>query len=810
VIVEDETMRRLLLPVLFAALGSPLEAMAQERPKLEIADVRIGFPAGTQGVGGDKTNHAKASHWTPVYVYIQAGREGLQGTEGPITLVVEAEDADNVLANYRVSKPLSKLGPSGMDMVVAFVKPASTNPEITVSLEYDGRPLGKAVKKQQMVLDSGQILYLAVGDRLPDLKQAMDFEAGVKVNQTALFDSMRENLSWIDRVGDMPVYWFGYDGVDVVILLTSNDNPFLKDLQAEVRHRDALAEWVQRGGHLIVAAGKNQGLLAAFPELEQLLPVKLTRADPEKNVHPAWTAGQLQGLKPLRATKEDPIVARFVARPGREYVSLMKRSDDKAGQDLIVQGPAGLGRVTVLLFDVDREPFTSWPSKAVFWRDLLNQAWPRTAAVGVAGQNPNVIMWGQPTGGSTQMLTQIYNYLENFEEVPVISFGWVALFIFIYILVVGPLDYFFLKKVVKRMELTWITFPTVVLTISAVAYFTAYWIKGKDLRIRKADLVDIDLTGPQPMMVGHTWFTLFSPRIRHYTIGIEPVAGEWVAPPERAPANREVSTMVSWLGRPEMDKSVMGRSRGQGLFRRAYDYESAARGLRGVPINVWATKSFSATWLGYGDPDHPLFSAQLAQQPGDRRTLTGQITWLPGAAQPDASLNLNDAWLVYQNQVTRVQLVAGKATSITKNDARMELSLWLQESGTFFSQNQQPWAWPPRRGQTPQNPMFGNLDYPMRPVLFFEMADRAGGMMQNNCLRLLDQSWRLRDLSGEAVLIARLGPRQGPAQEVSQNLVSPTRLWLDRLPGDGGPVPALDGILHQHTYIRVFIPVQRN
>src|SRR5436309_5667264 len=99
--------------------------------------------------------------------------------------------------------------------------------------------------------------------------------------------------------------------------------------------------------------------------------------------------------------------------------------------------------------------------------------------------------------------------LEDVEDVPMISFGWVALFILLYIIVVGPLDYLFLKKVVKRLELTWVTFPVVVLVVSAGAYFTAYYIKGNDLRINKLDVVDIDLHDGQAY--GHTWFTLFSP-----------------------------------------------------------------------------------------------------------------------------------------------------------------------------------------------------------------------------------------------------------------------------------------------------------
>src|SRR5262249_32836989 len=148
--------------------------------------------------------------------------------------------------------------------------------------------------------------------------------------------------------------------------------------------------------------------------------------------------------------------------------------------------------------------------------------------------------------------------LEQFEGVPVISFGWVALFILLYILVVGPLDYLFLKKVVKRLELTWITFPTVVIAVSAAAYFTAYHLKGSELRINKLDLVDVDLQTARAY--GRTWFSLFSPRIQKYTIGVEP--GErWAAP---ADGGVEPATIVTWFG-----ESRQGR---QSLFRHSYEY----------------------------------------------------------------------------------------------------------------------------------------------------------------------------------------------------------------------------------------------
>ena len=119
---------------------------------------------------------------------------------------------------------------------------------------------------------------------------------------------------------------------------------------------------------------------------------------------------------------------------------------------------------------------------------------------------------------------------------------------------VGPLDYFFLKKVVKRLELTWITFPTVVLVVSAAAYFTAYWLKGSDLHIRKLDVVDIDLAG---QTVGHTWFTLFSPRIStlHHRCRAEALPN---GRRQSAKGPNRLRCWSSWMNRPELNRFAFG------------------------------------------------------------------------------------------------------------------------------------------------------------------------------------------------------------------------------------------------------------
>src|SRR5262249_33666827 len=205
-------------------------------------------------------------------------------------------------------------------------------------------------------------------------------------------------------------------------------------------------------------------------------------------------------------------------------------------------------------FDV-KDPFIAeWEGRYLFWQEVVKKQAP---VVSTGGGNPFVNKFGGRNRnidlGGTDLTTRLYQELEKFDT-PTVSFGWVVLFIFIYILVVGPVDYLILKFLFKRLELTWLTFPAVVLTVSLLAYFTAYAIKGQDLKVNKVDLVDIDLRTSlgedyRPAAgraYGTSWFTILSPRIQNYTIGLEPVVYQWqpgaAAPPE------PVKPTLSWMG----------------------------------------------------------------------------------------------------------------------------------------------------------------------------------------------------------------------------------------------------------------------
>ena len=114
--------------------------------------------------------------------------------------------------------------------------------------------------------------------------------------------------------------------------------------------------------------------------------------------------------------------------------------------------------------------------------------------------------------------------LDNFD-VKVIPFGYVALFIVLYILVVGPLDFVILKFVLKRLEWTWITFPLIVVGFCLLAWGLWTNLRSPRLRLNQLDLVDVDLESSQ--VRGVSWTHLYSPQNDSYDLAFEsPAASE--------------------------------------------------------------------------------------------------------------------------------------------------------------------------------------------------------------------------------------------------------------------------------------------
>ncbi len=289
---------------------------------------------------------------------------------------------------------------------------------------------------------------------------------------------------------------------------------------------------------------------------------------------------------------------------------------------LVVRGPYGFGRVTVIGLDVDAQPFTKWPDRGLFFVKTLDL---KASNVAVNPTNPGMRI---VTNSVSDLATLIRRSLDQFKGVTLIPFGWVAGFIVLYILLIGPGDYFFLKKVLKRMELTWITFPTIVVTVSLLAYYAAYVVKGTDLRINKIDVVDIDLE--QKTARGTSWINLFSPQNRDYSVSVVPVSPDREPPKDpkvATPLTPGTEVLLTWFGAPEGGLRGMNtRGQGMGFGGGGYSYGPVGKAeeLEDVRVGIWSTKGFVARWSGPAPASSAIVDVDLQTVGTDR--LAGTIT----------------------------------------------------------------------------------------------------------------------------------------------------------------------------------------
>jgi hypothetical protein len=171
---------------------------------------------------------------------------------------------------------------------------------------------------------------------------------------------------------------------------------------------------------------------------------------------------------------------------------------------LIVTANRGRGRVTALLFSPEREPFRSWKNLPVFWAKLAEVpgAW---------------YVWSdfyQRGGWSSD---GIFKAMIDTRQVHKLPVTWLLLLLIVYLIVIGPLDQRWLKRIGRPM-LTWITFPCYVVLFSLLIYFIGYKLRAGESEWNELHVVDVLPKGDQVELRGQTYASVYSPSNQRYTL----------------------------------------------------------------------------------------------------------------------------------------------------------------------------------------------------------------------------------------------------------------------------------------------------
>lgn len=605
--------------LLVAVLGFATPTQAQPPKPAEIVDLKVGFN-GSFAVG----------KWTPVTVTIQGGA---QGVTGQVQLIVP--DGDGLPSRVTSPRPY-QLTPGGSISVMLFAKFGRIENELRVV--FADLSAGEVFAQRrfdavEMGTDDGVYLPWAMysgQELIVSLGPPVGIDEAIRLHQREEREKIEHAA--LDSVNDLPTRWYGYEGVNALVLSTSQPEIY-RSLTATADRLTALDEWIERGGRLVICAGSQAPeVFGAGGPLARFAPgtLKGVTGLPQTNELEAYSELPEPLASGRSGTASIP-AAQFANIRGHVEVPDAPQAD----LPLVIRTPYGLGEVVYVAVDLDQQPFASWKARGQFVNKLL-------AMPAAGNKSDDKQSSGQSsTTGLTDLLSQLRGSLDQFGGIVLVPFWIVAMLVAVYIAMIGPGDYLLVKKVFKRMEMTWITFPAIVLLVSGGAYLAASSLKGKELRLNQVDLVDVVLDAERPIVRGTTWLNLFSPRADAYDFSFTPQL-----PGGQAAEEGEAHVLLSWLGLPGSALGGMDpKTSNPPLTDRPYDFSPQLDRLLGMPINVWSTRSLTAQWTS---AETGGFKAHVSL--GSDDGLDGQLT-------NELGVPLTNCWLAYDRWVYPLETI---------------------------------------------------------------------------------------------------------------------------------------------------------
>lgn len=554
----------------------------------------------------------------------------------------------------------------------------------------------------------------------------------------------------------LPMDALAYDALNALVIAG--------DYQLPEPQSAALEQWVRRGGHLVLAVGTRVDEYSQSP-LSTWVPVPVTG---ELQLRDLSGLESFSG-KTARLVFEGRVSA---ARLGQvDGQVLISNRDDT----LLVRAPYGVGRVTFLALDLDRPPLSQWEGlpgvveRMVFDTEFVESNTQQRRGMQLVH------------AGITDLATQLHAIQDHFPEVVRSSHWMVMGLLLLYVLLIGPLDYLLVHRVLKKPHLTWFTFPLLMLVAAGLTIWSARTSNGTERRLNQLDVVDLDAV--QGEVRTRSWVNLYSPAMERYAVAVQPANTDWTRPASETPPN----VQLSWYGVPEDTFGGLYYRGGLELGRTRYGFAEGLDRVEDLPIALWSTRSLTAAWDYRGEP-----LAESTLRASGLGRLTGTITHhLP--------VPIEDWVFAYGNRVYRaVQSgTQGAARPLPPRQpwspadptvSQRELKGYLTRAvARRINRKQGEAGGDVINEQAKYDPQNLNPSEVLQMLTFHE---EAGGTkytgLTNTLLHDFDLSRELR--LGRAVLFGRID-RPAAQPHVNGEAVEPS---------------------HQATFIRIVLPVERS
>ena len=282
----------------------------------------------------------KRERWVPLQVVVTSRNEDF---DGEIHLEVRNIFSDELIQTYVT--PLSLTRTDRQRRVIHIFLPG-TSPRLSIKLVNHARQVRLSEElTPELPKPLTDLLILA-------LTPSRDLLSRWDGNQIDGKENGHAFVAYTDFKG-LPIHWKGYDSVDFFAIRGVS----LDERRISKRQQQALLDWVQRGGTLLLSGGVNlRWLRGSF--LEGFLPVELGSLRRETQIPESMQRFGFAAESPFDRIE-------FKPRPGMITLA----GDGK--QIYIAKRFWGGGQIISLGFDYSAPPFSESPGAAAFWQWLL-------------------------------------------------------------------------------------------------------------------------------------------------------------------------------------------------------------------------------------------------------------------------------------------------------------------------------------------------------------------------------------------------------------------------------------------------------
>ena len=442
--------------------------------------------------------------WTPVEISISNTLS--EPTGGVLTL----SGAQNSLTNMVIARDLV-LTPSQPNYLPLVTKASFAVDSMSVRF-YD--PTGRRKLNKEFTLwdnqrnlssltavGEGELLIGLAGRhstslaKLPSLSIATGGRAGESSRGSGKVYVAPKELRLL------PWDWTGYASLDLLVLYD------LQWDQLDPHQSSAIVDWVSNGGRLLLVLGSHP--LPPQHPFAQMLPFAVNQSR-EVTLEESM----------LRECLGDPQAAMDAAEPARRKANTGNPRVDSPpaekleprtvvswlGEDarpvggwqlqgtpaVAAYGPVGFGRVGVLAFDPAPLAEEKPENLAPFWISrmgpLLNERKLELGDTRRAGLNGYGSYYYDP-GRSGGAVGAVVDHIMTLPEMRPVSVWAMIGLLSALALVLGPIDYFVLKRI-DRLPLTWITSAVCIALFTGGAYYGVQWMRGGNAHLRAVSVVD--------------------------------------------------------------------------------------------------------------------------------------------------------------------------------------------------------------------------------------------------------------------------------------------------------------------------------